>query len=100
MFFPKETVNMVKNFQVVSASDLAFDPKVLSQTQNDIENSIEFESEICFAETSFYSALLVTCSLLLLSGLVSICSIKKVRKYQSDHRNKKFIFGTHAMDSY
>ena len=95
--FPRETVNMIKNFQVVSASDLAFDTSSLKHMQQLTE--LDYESEICFEETAFYSGLLVTCSLLLLSGLVSICSIKRVRKYQTD-RNKKIFFGSEVLDSY
>ena len=97
--FPRETVNMIKNFQVVSASDLAFDTASLHHRQQLSELVEDFEAEICFEETAFYSGLLVTCSLLLLSGLVSICSIKRVRKYQTE-RNKKFFFGSEVLDSY
>ena len=96
--FSKETVNVVKGFQVVSASDLAFNADQ-QQGQSKKSESLDFESEICFTETSFYSGLLVLCSLILLSGIVSVCSIKKVRKYQND-RSKKFFFGSTVLDSY
>ena len=94
----KDTVNMIKGFQVVSASDLAFETSSLAESRPN-DSVDDFEKEICFAETSFYSGLLVTCSILLLSGLVSICSIKKIRKYQKDS-NKTFFFGNEVMDSY
>ena len=96
--FSKETVNVVKGFQVVSASDLAFNTDQ-QQGQSKQSESLDFESEICFTETSFYSGLLVLCSLILLSGIVSVCSIKKVRKYQND-QSKKFFFGSTVLDSY
>ena len=95
--FDKETVNMIKGFQVVSASDLAFETSSLSESRPN--DNVDFEKEICFADTAFYSGLLVICSILLLSGLVSICSIKKIRKYQKE-RNKTFFFGNEVMDSY
>lgn len=79
VFAGSETVNMVRGFQVVSAADLAFDAggRGLSERSNRPS-----EEEICFQETSFYSGLLIVSSLLLISGLLSVCSIRKLRKNQ------------------
>ena len=89
VFADKETVNMIKGFQVVSASDLAFNPETLTQLM-DVSGD---DGEICFNETSFYAALLIGCSLLIISGLVSVCSIRKIRKYQHKAGVKRMFFG-------
>ena len=101
--FARETVNMVKGFQVVSAADLAFETDSRrggGDGSGVTTTSAAADGEICFAETSFYSGLLVSCSLLLLSGLVSIFSIRKVRGYQRERRNNKMFFGREISDSY
>jgi hypothetical protein len=97
--FARETINMVKGFQVVSAADLAFETNGQSG-EGDLTVTKSGDGEICFAETSFYSGLLVSCSLLLLSGIVSIFSIRKVRHYQQERRNNKMFFGRAISDSY
>jgi hypothetical protein len=97
--FARETINMVKGFQVVSAADLAFETNNKGG-EGDLTVTKSGDGEICFAETSFYSGLLVSCSLLLLSGIVSIFSIRKVRHYQQERRNNKMFFGREISDSY
>ena len=89
-----ETVNMIKGFQVVSAADLAFNPDTLTQLM-DINTALsgEHQDEICFNETSFYAGLLVVCSLLIISGMLAVCSIRKIRKYQHSNGVKKMFFG-------
>lgn len=96
VFAESETVNMIKGFQVVSAADLAFNPDSLSQLMDRTETSRNLQEEICFNETSFYAGLLVACSLLIISGLVSICSIRKIRKYQRANGVKKMFFGDNS----
>ena len=100
--FARETVNMVKGFQVVSAADLAFETSSRGGDAGvtTTKTAAMGDGEVCFAETSFYSGLLVACSLLLLSGLVSIFSIRKVRRYQQERRNGKMFFGPEIADSY
>ena len=93
VFAESETVNMVKGFQVVSAADLAFNPNTLTQLMEDTNRRSSGSEEICFNETSFYAGLLVACSLLLISGMVSVCSIRKIRKYQQSSGIKKMFFG-------
>ena len=93
VFAETETVNMIKGFQVVSAADLAFNPDSLSHLMDKTETSQALQEEICFNETSFYAGLLVACSLLIISGLVSICSIRKIRSYQRANGVKKMFFG-------
>ena len=96
VFAESETVNMIKGFQVVSAADLAFNPDSLTHLMDTPENSRTLQEEICFNETSFYAGLLVACSLLIISGLVSICSIRKIRKYQRANGVKKMFFGDNS----
>jgi hypothetical protein len=99
--FARETVNVVKGFQVVSAADLAFETEGRrGETGVKTTAAAAMDGEICFAETSFYSGLLVSCSLLLVSGLVSIFSLRKVRRYQQERRNNKMFFGREISDSY
>jgi len=90
-----ETVNMIKGFQVVSAADLAFNPATLAQLMDTSQGTSlsGVSEEICFNETSFYAGLLVVCSLLLVSGMLSVCSIRKIRKYQNSSGVKKMFFG-------
>jgi len=90
-----ETVNMIKGFQVVSAADLAFNPATLTQLMDTSQGTSlsGVSEEICFNETSFYAGLLVVCSLLLISGMLSVCSIRKIRKYQNSSGVKKMFFG-------
>jgi len=96
VFADSETVNMVKGFQVVSAADLAFDPRSLRDLKDSesLGRDTLVEEEICFPETSFYAGLLVVCSLLMISGTVSVCSIRQVRKHQRGCRSKKMLFGS------
>jgi len=96
VFADSETVNMVKGFQVVSAADLAFDPKTLRDLDDSETLGLDtlVEEDICFPETSFYAGLLVVCSLLMISGTVSVCSIRQVRKHQRGCRSKKTLFGS------
>ena len=96
VFAESETVNMIKGFQVVSAADLAFNPDSLTHLMDRRDNSETLQEEICFNETSFYAGLLVACSLLIISGLVSICSIRKIRKYQRANGVKKMFFGDNS----
>ena len=96
VFAETETVNMIKGFQVVSAADLAFNPDSLSHLMDKTETSRALQEEICFNETSFYAGLLVACSLLIISGLVSICSIRKIKKYQRAHGVKRMFFGDNS----
>jgi len=98
MFGPSETVNMVRGFQVVSASDLAFDPKSMQTRLSDIKDGPE--EEICFPETSFYAALLVACSLLMISGIVSVCSIRTVRRLRNKRIKQRYFGGDTSLESY
>ncbi len=98
VFAESETVNMIKGFQVLSASDLAFNPSTLTQLMEEAQGGegltgSQQEPEICFHETSFYAGLLIVCSLLIISGMVSVCSIRKIRKYQHSNGIKKMFFG-------
>ena len=98
VFAESETVNMIKGFQVLSASDLAFNPNTLTQLMEEAQGGegltgSQQEPEICFHETSFYAGLLIVCSLLMISGMVSVCSIRKIRKYQHSNGIKKMFFG-------
>ena len=98
VFAESETVNMIKGFQVLSASDLAFNPSTLTQLMEEAGggeglSGRQQEPEICFHETSFYAGLLIVCSLLIISGMVSVCSIRKIRKYQHSNGIKKMFFG-------
>jgi len=98
MFGPSETVNMVRGFQVVSAADLAFDPKSMQTLLSDIKDGPE--EEICFPETSFYAALLVACSLLMISGIVSVCSIRTVRRLRNKRIKQRYFGGDTSLESY
>lgn len=101
VFAESETVNVIKGFQVVSAADLAFDPTSIGQLYDNSKSILDLEDEICFPETSFYAGLLVACSVLMISGLVSVCSIRQVRKYQRASAKKMFFGGGDAsLDSY
>lgn len=101
VFAESETVNMIKGFQVVSAADLAFDPTSIGQLYDKSESILDVEDEICFPETSFYAGLLVACSVLMISGLVSVCSIRQVRKHQRASTKKMFFGGQDtSLDSY
>jgi len=101
VFAESETVNMIKGFQVVSAADLAFDPTSIGQLYDKSKSILDVEDEICFPETSFYAGLLVACSLLMISGLVSVCSIRQVRKHQRASTKKMFFGGQDtSLDSY
>ena len=93
VFAESETVNMIKGFQVVSASDLAFNPATLAGAGHLLEEAQEPPQEICFQETSFYAGLLLACSLLLVSGTVSVCSIRRIRQYQHSSGVKRMFFG-------
>jgi len=85
---------MIKGFQVVSASDLAFNPATLAGAGHLLEEEgQEPPQEICFQETSFYAGLLLACSLLLVSGTVSVCSIRRIRQYQHSSGVKRMFFG-------
>jgi len=101
VFAESETVNMIKGFQVVSAADLAFDPTSIGQLYESSKSILELEDEICFPETSFYAGLLVACSVLMISGLVSVCSIRQVRKHQRASAKRMFFGGQDtSLDSY
>lgn len=101
VFAESETVNVIKGFQVVSAADLAFDPTSIGQLYDKSESILDVEDEICFPETSFYAGLLVACSVLMISGLVSVCSIRQVRKHQRASSKKMFFGGQDtSLDSY
>lgn len=98
-----ETVNMVRGFQVVSAADLAFDPSSLSRNhlyESSGQTKGDAEEEICFPETAFYAGLLVACSVLLISGLVSVCSIRAVRGLRRKRVKQRYFGGDTSLDSY
>jgi len=100
----KETVNMVRGFQVVSAADLAFDPTSLRSSNHLLyerdQDQEHQEEEICFPETAFYAGLLVACSLLMISGLVSVCSIRAVRRQRRRRVKARYFGGETSLDSY
>ena len=99
----KETVNMVRGFQVVSAADLAFDPTSLRSSNHllfERDQAEHQEEEICFPETAFYAGLLVACSLLMISGLVSVCSIRAVRRQRRRRVKARYFGGDTSLDSY
>ena len=99
----KETVNMVRGFQVVSAADLAFDPTSLRSSNHllyERDHEEHQEEEICFPETAFYAGLLVACSLLMISGLVSVCSIRAVRRQRRRRVKARYFGGDTSLDSY
>ena len=102
-FGSKETVNMVRGFQVVSAADLAFDPTSLRSSNHllyEREDGEHVEEEICFPETAFYAGLLVACSVLIISGLVSVCSIRAVRRQRRRRVKARYFGGDTSLDSY
>ena len=97
----KETVNMVRGFQVVSAADLNFDHNSLQRHLYEAGSQEDYrEEEICFPETAFYAGLLVGCSILMLSGLVSVCSIRAVRRQRRKRVKQRYFGGDTSLDSY
>jgi len=94
---------MVRGFQVVSAADLAFDPTSLRSSNHllyERDHEEHQEEEICFPETAFYAGLLVACSLLMISGLVSVCSIRAVRRQRRRRVKARYFGGDTSLDSY
>ena len=92
---------MVRGFQVVSAADLNFDHNSLQRHLYEAGSQEDYrEEEICFPETAFYAGLLVGCSILMLSGLVSVCSIRAVRRQRRKRVKQRYFGGDTSLDSY
>ena len=99
---PSETVNMVRGFRVVSAADLTFEANSVDKNLHETskQGGGMKEEEICFPETSFYAGLLVVCSVLLISGLVSVCSLRAVRRQRRKRVKARYFGGDTSLDSY
>lgn len=69
-----QSVNMLKRFWVISASDLAFDPGIFAKPRYnaDQDDWMDVEEDICFPETTFYVSLLTVVSISMISRLVSV----------------------------